>query len=172
MKIKVLCINDENKPAEIPQEKWLVKGKEYHIQHVFNQLQQKGMKGVEVTEIDISNCLPYNCFDIQRFAFRPVDLPKLELLIKECTAMNDIDILAILGDLTRLDPIITTKTLLADCKLSIRSKNLFENARVKTVGDLIQLKKSELMKYRNFGAVSFKEVCAFLKEYGYKFKEE
>ena len=109
MKIKVLCINDENKPYEIPQEKWVVEGNEYHIQHVFNQIRQKGIKGVELSEIDLSPFMPYNCFNLSRFAFRPNDLSKLEVLMKQCTQMNDIDILSIIGDLTRIEQVITPK---------------------------------------------------------------
>lgn len=172
MKIKVLCINDKNKPSQIPQEKWVIQGIEYHVQHVFNQMQQPHLLGVELSEIDISTCFPYNCFGINRFAFRPEDMQNMELLMRQCSELNNIDIHAIIGELNSIENKVSTETLISDCKISIRAKNLLENGKIITISDLIQLKKSELMKYRNFGVVSLKEVCDFLEENNLKFKEE
>lgn len=172
MKIPCLCINDKNKPYQIPQNKWVTEGEIYNVQHIFHQIQQKGVKGVELAGIDLSDCFPYNCFDLSRFAFKVEDLPKLEILIKHCTKLNDIDVLSIIGDLTRIKPEITTDTLISDCKLSIRSKNLLENANIKTIKDLVNISKRDLMKYRNLGVKSLKEIDSFLKDNGYEFKEE
>lgn len=105
MKIPCICINDKLKPEEIPQSKWVVKGQTYHITHVYNNLQQKGIKGVELFEHDISECAPYNCYRLDRFAFTPENLQKLLELIKHCTELNNVDISKVLKELTTVEKI-------------------------------------------------------------------
>ena len=109
MKIPCICVDDKHKPLEIPFCKWVVKGSEYHIVHVHHQLQQKGVKGVELFEFDISDCVPYNCYRLDRFAFTEDNLQKLIALMQECTELNNIDINSIVDKLflvKKLDGII------------------------------------------------------------------
>ena len=97
--IRCFCIDDANRPKEIPASKWVKKGEKYHIVHVFKHLSQKGIQGVELAEIDISDCEPYNCFRLTRFAILLEDLEKLMQLMKDCTELSDIDISALLENL-------------------------------------------------------------------------
>lgn len=103
MKIPCICINDRLKPNEIPQSKWIVKGNTYHITHVYNNIQQNGIKGVELYEHDISDCAPYNCYRLDRFAFTPENLQKLLELMQHCTQLNNIDIRKIVEKLTKVE---------------------------------------------------------------------
>ena len=91
MKIPCICIDDKNRPLEVPVSKWVVKEQEYHITHVYHQYQQKGIKGVELAEFDISDCVPYNCYRLDRFAFTEENLLKLIELMQQCTELNNID---------------------------------------------------------------------------------
>lgn len=66
--IKVVCINDNDRPNEIPISKWIVKGKIYNIKNVWHIRQRPGTYGVELQEIDLSGCFPYLYFSANRFA--------------------------------------------------------------------------------------------------------
>jgi DNA-directed RNA polymerase subunit alpha len=54
-------------------------------------------------------------------------------------------------------------TLLAECDLSVRLKNLFKLNNIITIGDLLNIDTNELVKYRNFGKRSVKEIKEFLE---------
>ena len=100
MKIPCICVDDKGKPLEIPSSKWVKKGVEYHIVHVYNQQEQNGINGVELAEFDISDCVPYNCYRLDRFAFTQDNLDKLIQMMQDCTELNDIDISSIVEKLT------------------------------------------------------------------------
>ena len=101
--IKVICIDDANKPKEIPQEKWVIKGETYHISHIFKQLLQPGIQGVELVEFDISMHEPYNCYRLTRFAFRPEDISKFVEMMNDCANLNDIDIQKLTKELITIE---------------------------------------------------------------------
>lgn len=103
MKIPCLCIDAQNKPIEIPLSKWVVKGNQYHVTHVFHQYQQPGVKGVELAEHDISDCVPFNCYRLDRFAFTEEGLKKLIELMDHCTELNKVDIQIIVDKLTTIE---------------------------------------------------------------------
>ena len=85
--IKCICINDNDRPAKIPVEKWLEKGKEYTLAFTITVLPQKKL-AFQLQEIELDDsCSPYSWFLADRFAFREEDLEKLAEFIKEC---NDI----------------------------------------------------------------------------------
>ena len=105
MKIPCICINDRLKPDEIPQSKWVVKDQEYHITHVYNNIHENGIKGAELFEHDISECAPYNCYRLDRFAFTPENLSKLIELMKHCTELNNVDINKIIKEITTLEKV-------------------------------------------------------------------
>lgn len=58
-----------------------------------------------------------------------------------------------------------------DLELSARSSNCLKKAGIKTVGELIEYSELDLMKIKNFGAKSAKEVIEKLKEYKLTLKE-
>ena len=82
--IKCLCINDNNKPIQIPNEKWLEKGREYTLLFSMTVLPQKQL-AFQVNEIDLDDsCSPYTWFLANRFAFREEDLQRLIEFIQDC----------------------------------------------------------------------------------------
>jgi hypothetical protein len=103
VKIECVCVDAKNRPSEIPVSKWIVEQEKYNITHVYNQLQQQGIKGVELAEFDISECVPFNCYRLDRFAFTPENLQKLISMIKDCTDLNDINIDGIVEKLTTVE---------------------------------------------------------------------
>jgi DNA-directed RNA polymerase subunit alpha len=48
----------------------------------------------------------------------------------------------------------------------VRAFNCLKAANVKTIGDLVQRKESEMLKYRNFGKKSLTEIKAVLANMG------
>lgn len=61
---------------------------------------------------------------------------------------------------------------LDDFELSARSLNCVKKANVNTVGELIKYSPAELMKFKNFGLKSLKEIRAKLSEYKLALKGE
>jgi DNA-directed RNA polymerase subunit alpha len=61
------------------------------------------------------------------------------------------------------------KTPLHDLDLSVRAYNCLKAADVKTLGDLVQLEISDMMKFRNFGKKSLAELEQLVAEKGLTF---
>mgnify|MGYP001798679798 CR=1 FL=1 len=53
--------------------------------------------------------------------------------------------------------------------LSVRSSNCLRAAELKTIGDLVQKGEPEMLKFRNFGRKSLKEIQDILGEMGLHF---
>jgi DNA-directed RNA polymerase subunit alpha len=68
---------------------------------------------------------------------------------------------------------LKTKTLLEksveELELSVRSGNCLKAANIKTLGDLVKKTEAEMLKYRNFGRKSLKEIADILEPMGLKF---
>jgi DNA-directed RNA polymerase subunit alpha len=56
-----------------------------------------------------------------------------------------------------------------ELELSVRSSNCLRAAEIKTIGDLVQKSEAEMLKYRNFGRKSLKEIQDILSEMGLSF---
>ena len=56
-----------------------------------------------------------------------------------------------------------------ELELSVRSSNCLRAAEIKTIGDLVQKSEPEMLKYRNFGRKSLKEIQDILSEMGLGF---
>jgi len=83
--IKCICINDLNKPFQIPEDKWVKKDQSYHVIYTIWSITSQKV-GVYLDEISLDDsCLPYEYFDINRFAFNINDIGKLHQLIKDCS---------------------------------------------------------------------------------------
>lgn len=50
-----------------------------------------------------------------------------------------------------------------ELELSVRSSNCLQSAEIRTIGDLVRKTESEMLKYRNFGRKSLKEISDILK---------
>lgn len=101
MSIKCACIDDTFRPNEIPLSRWVVKGQQYHINHVFYHVHQ-GIQGVELVEHDISDCFPYTSYRLTRFGFDKENLVKLLEMIKDCSELNDIEVKDLIKDLVEM----------------------------------------------------------------------
>jgi DNA-directed RNA polymerase subunit alpha len=53
-----------------------------------------------------------------------------------------------------------------ELELSVRSANCLQNANIKTIGDLVQRTEAEMLKTKNFGRKSLKEIKDTLAEMG------
>ena len=86
--VECICIDDSNRPKEIPINKWVKKGEKYNIIYTVRVLPQNEI-GVILSEIELTDKeLPYEYFLLRRFSFTEENLQKLIELIKDC---NDTD---------------------------------------------------------------------------------
>ena len=53
-----------------------------------------------------------------------------------------------------------------ELELSVRSANCLQQANIRTIGDLVQKTEAEMLKTKNFGRKSLKEIKEFLAEMG------
>jgi DNA-directed RNA polymerase subunit alpha len=53
-----------------------------------------------------------------------------------------------------------------ELELSVRSANCLQNANIKTIGDLVQRTEADMLKTKNFGRKSLKEIKEILAEMG------
>jgi hypothetical protein len=63
----VECINDSNRPNEIPTSRWIKKGNKYTIIQVAYMTQQN-IYGCKLEEINNDDLYPYSYFALTRFA--------------------------------------------------------------------------------------------------------
>jgi hypothetical protein len=62
-------MNDSNKPAKIPAEKWITKGEFYTVEYAVTLSLQVGKIGYKLKEVNLDHsCFPYEYFDSERFA--------------------------------------------------------------------------------------------------------
>ena len=61
------------------------------------------------------------------------------------------------------------KSKLSDLGLSVRALNCLKTAEVQTLGELVSFKKSDLLKFRNFGKKSLTELEALVDDKGLAF---
>lgn len=61
------------------------------------------------------------------------------------------------------------KSRLVDMDLSVRAQNCLKSAELETLGDLVAIHKSELLKFRNFGKKSLSELEDLVKMKGLEF---
>ncbi|NBP66128.1 MAG: hypothetical protein EBU66_15885 [Bacteroidetes bacterium] len=88
--MKCLCINDSNKPPEIPDDKWVEVGTEYNIIYV-TFLQPQNVMAFQLLEIDLDG-LPYEYFSYDRFIYKSDSYNELVDLIEfSANAINYIE---------------------------------------------------------------------------------
>jgi hypothetical protein len=67
--LKVTCINDSNRPKQIPVDKWIKKGETYTVIATTMMNIQRNKVGVKLAEIELGQSyFPYEYFDADRFA--------------------------------------------------------------------------------------------------------
>ena len=83
--IECTCINANNRPKEIPPNKWLKKGNTYTVIYTVTVLPQKQL-AFHLQEIELDETTaPYEYFLANRFSFRQEDLDALMQLIEDCS---------------------------------------------------------------------------------------
>ena len=88
------------------------------------------------------------------------------------TDLNDIsDITGIMNAKQEDNKIKKLETSIDDLDFSVRAYNCLKRAGVNTLGDLTAKSEIEMMKIRNLGKKSLKEVIEKVKEMGLKFRE-
>ena len=82
--IETICINDSDKPSEIPAGKWVKKGNKYHVIYTITVLPQKQL-AFHLHEIELDeSCVPYEYFLSSRFSFTTDGLFELMEMIQNC----------------------------------------------------------------------------------------
>ena len=89
--IKCLCIDDQYKPETIPDSMWIKEGQWYHITWIYYHKLQ-GIQGVDLKEVAIKGCPPYESYRLDRFAFTEDGIKALIKMLSECTDANNVDI--------------------------------------------------------------------------------
>ena len=84
---RVICINDQDRPNDIPTSKWIKKGELYTVIEVSKMRMQGGLLGFKLQEVDLDTCFPYQYFSATRFGIPMEDQVivenYLEKLLKE-----------------------------------------------------------------------------------------
>jgi hypothetical protein len=66
--MKVICINDANRPKQVPVEKWVKKGEMYTVIATTMMNIQRNKIGLKLAEIELDqSCFPYEYFSADRF---------------------------------------------------------------------------------------------------------
>jgi hypothetical protein len=67
--MKVICINNSNKPLEIPDSQWIELGQIYTVTQIIALALQPGKTGFLLKEVSLSpDCFPYEFYSSDRFA--------------------------------------------------------------------------------------------------------
>ena len=83
--MQVTCINDLNRPKQIPETKWVKKGEVYTVLYASTMSIQVNKLGFKLKEIDLdASCFPYEYFDADRFA--PLEASKAKVVEEEIAA--------------------------------------------------------------------------------------
>jgi hypothetical protein len=88
--IPCICIEDNNRPKEIPESDWVKKGEPYHITFISLQVNQieNGIpvNGCDIYEkpLSIEKHNPYESFRLSRFSVTIQNLEKLIEMIEQC----------------------------------------------------------------------------------------
>jgi hypothetical protein len=95
--VEILCINDKDRPSEIPISKWVKEGEKYNVIRIVNIIPIPGFDhtkkiGFELLEIDLDESNePYAYFDSKRFAFKPEDIEDLIEIAKYNIGQKEIN---------------------------------------------------------------------------------
>lgn len=78
--MKVICINDSNRPSKIAEKHWIKKGQTYTVIKVVRLALQENKLGLVLKEIKLDkSCFPYEFFDSDRFITAEEIIKKTEL---------------------------------------------------------------------------------------------
>jgi len=89
MNLKVICINDQHRPNEVPTSRWVKKGNTYHIVEISKLNAQGGLHGCKLAEIDNDDLVPYQFFRLDRFAL-PITKEERDQILEQID-ISDLD---------------------------------------------------------------------------------
>ena len=70
--MKAICIDDSDKPEQIPQEEWIEEGVVYTVTKITRMGFQKNKFGLALEEIQLtSKSMPFELYDAERFIIIP-----------------------------------------------------------------------------------------------------
>ena len=91
--LAVVCINDSNKPAEIPIENWCSKGDLYHVSEISVMARQSNVLGYKLVEISLPKDCKYQKYLATRFAPATEEdlqfFEELAEMLKECVEIEE-----------------------------------------------------------------------------------
>ena len=82
------------------------------------------------------------------------------------------DITGIMAEKEEDPKVKALETSIDDMEFSVRAYNCLKRSNINTMQDLVNMKESEIMKIRNLGKKSLKEVIDKVKSMGLSFKAE
>ncbi|MDD4282536.1 MAG: DNA-directed RNA polymerase subunit alpha, partial [Bacilli bacterium] len=134
------------------------------------------VEGARVGQDDSYDKLTLNVYT--NGGMRPEDAIALSSKI----LIEHLNILTELSEITDLTGVMTAKkedskqkkleTSIDDLDFSVRAYNCLKRANINTLGDLTEKTELEMMKIRNLGKKSLKEVSDKIREMGLKFRDE
>ncbi len=90
--VDCICIDDSNRPKEIPESKWPIKGEKYRIHGLTIHIKQSFVQGCTLMEFTLDETnRPYAAYRINRFAIHINDLKKLIQLSKDCNDLREMN---------------------------------------------------------------------------------
>jgi hypothetical protein len=75
--MEVTCIDDKNRPNEIPTSHWVKKKQTYTIRKIMLMKQQGGIAGVKLEEINNDAYFPWTYFRLDRFGLTKEQIEKM-----------------------------------------------------------------------------------------------
>lgn len=92
MEFKVIAVDVQNRPNEIPISKWLVKDEAYTVYQMDYMNIQNRILGFKIEEIDLSGYFPYQYFSACRFRPFSEEDKKAEEAVKELLELEYADL--------------------------------------------------------------------------------
>lgn len=102
MNVRIIYINDKERPDEIPSQNWIKKGTEYTLIYIHWHVAQ-GVQGFSLAEICPPVDCPYESYKASRFAIHKDDILKFIRLAEECTNMNNVEIKQLVEQLNTIE---------------------------------------------------------------------
>jgi len=69
---EVVCIDDSQRPNDIPTSKWIIKGNDYTVTKVSRMNVQGGILGYQLAEVSLKGCAPYLFYAASRFKIKEI----------------------------------------------------------------------------------------------------
>lgn len=83
MSIRVICIDDKNRPEEVSEKFWIKEGEQYTVEYIYRSLNPNSfdqlMLDLKEVKMDES-CNPYLYYSINRFAIHKDDIEEFNYL--------------------------------------------------------------------------------------------